>query len=46
MNLKRKPPTVCATRVKKPRPSDEKAAANALLLLLNSKENAGNTTTK
>lgn len=43
MNLKRKPPTVRQNHAKKPRPSDEKAAANALLLLVSSKNDVGKT---
>ena len=43
MNLKRKPPTVRQNHPKKPRPSDEKTAASALLSLANLKNNVGNT---
>ena len=43
MNLKRKPPTVRQNQAKKRRSCDEKTAANALLLLLNSKNDVGKT---
>jgi hypothetical protein len=43
MNLKRKPPTVRQNHPKKPRPSDEKTAASALLSLANLKNNVGKT---
>ena len=43
MNLKRKPPTVRQNNAKKPRPCDKKTAANALLLLSNSRNDVGKT---
>ena len=43
MNMKRKPPTVRQSNAKKPRLCDQKTAANALLLLSNSRNDVGKT---
>ena len=41
MNMKRKPPTVRQNNAKKPQLCDQKTAANALLLLSNSRNDVG-----